>query len=191
MIDILKEEKQEIRDYPEFLTGERSSMLFRMFCGKRSKGKLMIEVGIQKLKLVKIEKREANNGQPMMALSFWKPPVEVPHLKNKLAYNTIECRHMLQPKRTKSFKDNWFLPFTSCLDEKSFTVLEKNKFYLCLVQQDEERFFKGAEVLKYTRGRNVGEDIILVKSHIVKVLPPDTNIENFNIDYFNLYKFLE
>ena len=191
MLDILQEKPVEQIDYPEFLTGDRLDIIYRMFYGKRSRGKLKIGIGLQELKLTVKEKRVARNRSEMMALEFWKAPAFIPGLKNKVSYHTISCRHMLQPQRLSSFKDNWYRPFTNCLDEKSFTAINKGEIYLCLVKQVEEKFIKQGEIIRYRRGSKIGDEIILVKPEIVKVYPPDIERDTIKINYFELYEFLK
>ena len=171
----------------KFLSPEYDEKVWRMFCGKRIGGKLKIEIGLQELKLT-VKQKKVKNGVEYMMLSFWKAPAQFDELKSKISYHTIDCYHILKPQRFRSFKDNWFRPFTTCLDEKSFAVIKKGQTFRCLVSQTEEKFEKWGETMTYEKGDRAGTDIVLVKPEIVKVLAPDEEIE---IDYWQLYKFLD
>ena len=175
----------------EFLGEEKRAMLNRMFGGKRVGSELKVEIGLQWLRLRRKEIKETKNGGWMICLSFYKSPKEFPQLRSKVSYSTIDCYHILQPYKTESFKDNWYKKFTACLDEESFEVIKKGDTYLCLVQQTERPFEKGGEIMVYEKGRKAGDEITLIEPEIVKVYPPDTDIEKLEINYFELYKTLE
>lgn len=163
-------------------------VLQKIFGAKQTGGKLKIEIGFHELILKGKDKRKTRNGGEMMVLKFWKPPRQFEGLKNPISYHPIQCYHILSSKKSISFKDNWMKRFTVGLDEKSFTAIEKGEKYLCLIQQVERPFEKDGKIMKYEKGNKVGEDIDVVQPEILKVYPPGTNIEDININWFELYK---
>ena len=173
-----------------FLSEEEEGRLHRIFGAKRSGGKLKIEIGLRELVLRKIRKELGYYGEQIV-LSFGQPPAHFENLKNPIYYHTIDCYHVLRAKDYISFKDNFFKTFTTGLSEKSFNVLKEGMKFLCLVEQSEKMFEKDGDTMKYLRGDRVGDDIILVDSSIRKIWKHDYDRSKIEVDYINLYKFLE
>jgi len=176
-----------VDEQSEFLGIEHVDELNRIFGAKRAGGKVKIEIGIQELTL-KVKQKEMGFYGEQMVLKFWKPPFSVPNLKSPVSYHTIDCIHLLRNKRIASFRDNWFKSFTTCLDEKSFKVINKGDKFLCLIMQQEQTFSeRNGEAATYNKGERSGEEIVVVKPNIISVHPLGTKVE-FN--YFDLYKKL-
>lgn len=169
----------------EFLNDRNSSGLRRIFGAKKTANKLKIEIGLQELKISHLGKRKARNGADMMVVKLWKAPVEFDQLRTKKSYASIDCYHMLRSECSGNFEEMWYKPFTSCLDESSFTAIKKGDTFLFLIQHVERLFEKDGVVMTYEKGERFGNDIILVQPEIVSMYPLGTEVD---VNYFNLYK---
>jgi hypothetical protein len=175
----------------EFLSERYLQGLEKVFGVKNSGGKVKIEIGWQELKLKQLTKKKTKNGQDMMVVKFWKPPVLFDHRVTPASYDTIDCYHILTKESRFNFEDWWYKPFTTCLSEKQFDVLEKGSVHLCIVEHIEELFISDGAIQTYRQGHRIGEDIILVKPRIVKVYPMDFDRDSLDINYLKLYKSLK
>jgi hypothetical protein len=179
-----------VHNETQFLGLKNREKLRKIFSAHRSGGKLKIELGLQRLILKSKEKRKTRNGGEMIVLRFYKPPVAFDGLKNKMAYHTIDCFHILGFGGGK-FKDNWYKRFTTCLKEEQFDVVKKGDEFLCLISHEEKTFNEeDGSTATYNKGNKVGEKIVVIEPSIVKVYPLDFDVSSIKINYFELYKEL-
>lgn len=178
----------------EFLSGDRIIGLHKLFSPKEryvnNAAKMKIEIGLQELKISAVERKKTRYGQDMLVVSFWKAPIALPN-GSKKGYDTIDCYHILQKEDSGDFNNNWFRPFTTNFTYSTFSEVKKNQKYLCLVLHREKLFEQNGEAVKYERGDNIGQDIVLVEPEIIKVYPQGTNKEDIKVNYFSLYKPLK
>lgn len=171
-----------------FLSGDRIIGLQKLFGHKQSgDGKVKIEIGWQELKINYKEKKKARTGQDMMVIKFWKAPATGIDGK-KYSYDTIDCYSILQREAYGEFSEEWFKPFTTCLDEQSFAGINKGDKFWCLIMYVEKLFEKSGEIVKYERGEKSGQDIVIIEPQIIRIQKEQpTNKPN----YFKLYKPLD
>ena len=191
MLDILENIERNKSKQSGFLSGDRKKGLERLFSGRGSGGKLKVEIGLNELKLSCVQKKKARNGQDMMVVKFYKSPIESSFKQTKDSYRSIDCYHMLQDECKCVFNDNFYKPFTTCLDEKSFTDIKKGDKYLCLVRHVEKLFKKQGEIMTYKKGDRCGKEIVLVEPQIVEIYPMNIDRDTIKFSYFELYKPLK
>jgi len=167
----------------QFLSPDKLDVLTTMFQLKPVSGKYYTPIGLNKLKLSKVEKRETKRkGLYMYVVEFYKPPEEVRYKSTKASYKPIQCFHILTNRKDGKFKTNWYRPFTNNLKESGFEKLKEyeGQFFQCLVKQREEM---GSFPDKDRP--DVTVRMKLVKCEIVGVYPLDEEVE---YNYFDLYE---
>lgn len=180
----------------EFLSGRRKVGLMKLFeprgktvrTGKSFSHKLLIEIGLNVLRIKSVEEGRTANGFPKVTISFYKSPTDSWYNNSDLPYDTIDCTHLLMEKKTGNFAESWFKPFTRDFTREDFKKIKVGKDVKCIVCHREEAFKQGGQQLYYKQGRNFGKPIILIKPEIVKVFHIDTLDEDIEINYFSLYK---
>lgn len=166
----------------QFLSKERLRLLDRMFMSKPVSGKYHIPIGLNKLKLSKVEKRETKKpGLWMYIVEFKKDGEEVGFRNTKVYYKPVQCFHILTNRDDGEFEESWFRPFTNNLQEEGFLDLKHNvgEYFQALVKQREE-----TTRLQDKKDKNIYRNLLLIKTEIVDIFSLDKEIE-FN--YFDLY----
>jgi hypothetical protein len=158
-------------------------MLSRMFAWKPVSGKYHIPIGLNELKLNKVEKRPTKRkGLYMYVVELYKKPLEVKNRQNKLSFKPIRCHHILTSRTDGNFNRSWYRPFTNNLREEDFEWLKgkTGQTFNALVKQREEHVR-----LQDREREDVTRNVMVVKSEVVGVYPVGTEVE-FN--YLKLYE---
>jgi hypothetical protein len=189
-----------------FLSGDRQQILDAMFQPKSKVvrtntsfiRKLVIEIGIQELKIRKIVEGKTAKGYPKIIVSWHKHPgkymIDGEEFNNSSAsnkdniYDTIDCLHLVQDKDRASFAKYWFRPFTNSFSRETLLRIPKGRKFKCIVAHVEEAFKERDKQMYYKQGNRIGQPIVLLKPEIVKVYPLETPNKDIKIDYFKLYK---
>lgn len=191
--------KKNRKKQTEFLSGRRKEGLDKLFflrgktvrTGKSFVHKLLIEIGLQTLKIKSVQEGKTANGFPKVTISFYKSPTEGWYNNSDLQYATIDCTHLLMESNTGDFKSSWFKPFTREFTREDFKKIIPGKEIKCIVLHREEAFMRGGQQMIYKQGRNMGKPIVLIKPEIIKVFHIDTPDEDIELNYFTLYKPLK
>src|SRR6056297_484075 len=186
----------QLEDSQSFITGKRMDGLTRLF---RPKGKavrstsgyvfkLLIEIGIQELKLKTVKKKVSKNNNSMMFVEFHKSPIPSWYRLTEERYDTIKCFHLLNKKGSDRFSKLWYRPFSNELSYEQFKDIKQASKYKWVVKHKEELWKQKGQVIKYAQGHKMGEPIVLLKPEVVAVYPIDTPDEEIKLNYFKLYE---
>ena len=169
------------------LSSEKIAFLNKMFqdkpvttkssTGKSFTTKYHIPVGLQKLKLSKVEKKETKRkGMWMYVVEFKKDPEHIDRMATKASFKPIYCYHILTGTKDGNFSDQWFKRFTNNLKESDFEKLKKyeGKYFQALVKQKEKVIMVGSVSRK------------TIEHEILNVYPLDKTDIEFN--YLDLYE---
>jgi hypothetical protein len=170
----------------EFLSVEKIDKLNRMFQYKPVGGKYYIPIGLQKLKLHSVEKKETKRkGMWMYVVEFKKDPEETEFRATKASFKPIKCYHILTGNNEGNFNKLWYKPFTTTLREEPFLKLKQfeKQYFQAVIKQRE----KVVEVDDRLGGGK--RDIMAVDIEIMDVYP--LNKTNIEIDYLSLYEECE
>lgn len=192
----------KLEDDTQFLSGERLLGLQKIMSpkGRNKNKKFYIPIGLHTLKL-KVKEGKTKYGGAKVTVSFYKPPEKYETEKGEftdsytnntnMAYEDIDCTHMLIAKRTGDFSKQWYRPFSKAFTKEGFKKLPNGKWLKCVVLHKEEAFKVGGVQMLYERGKKFGEPIVLIKPEVVKVYHIDTPDSEIEFDYKKLYKPLK
>lgn len=167
-----------------FIGQERVAFLYQMFSHKKSQNKLYIPIGLNMLKLNKVERKPTKKkGMYMYVVEMWKPPEQTSWKADKSSYKPLQCFHILTGRTDGDFKKNWYRPFTNNLREKDLVGLKDyvGKWFQALVKQVEDK-----ANLKDKHNPKIIRNVDFVRPEIVAVYPKDR--EDIEFNYLDLYK---
>jgi len=188
--------KWRLEDEQSFITGKRMDGLTKLFRpkGKAARSpsgytfKLLIEIGIQELKLKTVKKTVSKNGNNMMLVEFHKSPTPSWYRITEERYDTIKCFHLLNKKGSDRFHELWYRPFSNELSYEQFKNIKQASMYKCVIKHKEELWKQKGQVMTYAQGHKMGEPIVLLKPEVVAVYPIGTPDKEIKINYFRLYE---
>lgn len=169
----------------QFLNTDKIALLNKMFQHKPVGGKYYIPIGLQELKLAKVEKKETKRpGLWMYVVEFRKNPEWLDVRVTKASFKPIKCFHIMTDKKDGSFNRKWFKAFTTDLSEDGFLKLKEHEgeYFQALVKQKEKMVEVNSRI---GSGKTT---IRAVENEIMDVFSLDER--NIEVDYLSLYEEL-